>query len=98
MLQLPLLQDPDVAVVWFTACDLRTHDHDALVASAGAVGVVPLYVFDDQVRGTLLWCGLGHECLDEHLRYKLFVYMLCVRSTSDIWAYVCTTIILLGLL
>ena len=52
VLQLPLLQDPDVAVVWFTACDLRTHDHDALVASAGAAGVVPLYVFDDQVRGT----------------------------------------------
>lgn len=48
VLQLPLLQDPDVAVVWFTACDLRTHDHDALVASAGAAGVVPLYVFDDQ--------------------------------------------------
>ena len=52
VLQLPLLQHPDVAVVWFTACDLRTHDHDALVAAAGAAGAVPLYVFDDQVRGS----------------------------------------------
>lgn len=77
VLQLPLLQDPDVAVVWFTACDLRTHDHDALVASAGAAGVIPLYVFDDQVRGTLVWCGLEHECLEEHLRKKLFVYICC---------------------
>ena len=58
VLQLPLLQDPDVAVVWFTACDLRTHDHDALVASAGAAGVVPLYVFDDQVRVSVSICLL----------------------------------------
>lgn len=39
----------DIAVVYFTACDLRTHDHDGLVAAAGAAGVVPVYVFDDQV-------------------------------------------------
>lgn len=50
VLQLPLLGSDDVAVVYFTACDLRTHDHDALVAAAGAAGVVPVYVFDDQVR------------------------------------------------
>ncbi|CAM9863830.1 unnamed protein product [Ectocarpus sp. 6 AP-2014] len=48
VLQLPLLGSDDVAVVYFTACDLRTHDHDALVAAAGAAGVVPVYVFDDQ--------------------------------------------------
>lgn len=49
VLQLPILDEQNVAVVWFTACDLRTHDHDGLVASAMAAGVVPLYVFDDQV-------------------------------------------------
>ncbi|CAM9905700.1 unnamed protein product [Ectocarpus sp. 12 AP-2014] len=48
VLQLPQLGSDDVAVVYFTACDLRTHDHDALVAAAGAAGVVPVYVFDDQ--------------------------------------------------
>lgn len=54
VLDLPVLQqgsdsDGDIAVVYFTACDLRTHDHDGLVAAAGAAGVVPVYVFDDQV-------------------------------------------------
>lgn len=53
MLQLPLVKAPDVAVVWFTACDLRTHDHDALVAVAGAAGAVPLYVFDDQAGAAI---------------------------------------------
>ncbi|CAM9378091.1 unnamed protein product [Pylaiella littoralis] len=53
VLDLPVLQqgsdsDGDIAVVYFTACDLRTHDHDGLVAAAGAAGVVPVYVFDDQ--------------------------------------------------
>ncbi|CAM9726855.1 unnamed protein product [Scytosiphon promiscuus] len=46
--QLPRVSDDDVAVVYFSACDLRIHDHDALVAAAGARGVVPVYVFDDQ--------------------------------------------------
>lgn len=50
VLQLPLLEAPDVAVVWFTASDLRVHDHDGLVAAAGASAVLPVYVFDDQVR------------------------------------------------
>lgn len=50
VLQLPKLGKDDVAIVWFTASDLRIHDHDALVASAGAAGVIPVYVFDDQVR------------------------------------------------
>lgn len=49
VLQLPQLKDPDVAVIWFTASDLRVHDHDGLVAAGGAAGVIPLYVFDDQV-------------------------------------------------
>lgn len=49
VLQLPLLEAPDVAVVWFTASDLRVHDHDGLVAAAGASTVLPVYVFDDQV-------------------------------------------------
>lgn len=49
VLQLPQLKDPDVAVVWFTASDLRVHDHDGLVAAGSAAGVIPLYVFDDQV-------------------------------------------------
>ncbi|CAM9289477.1 unnamed protein product, partial [Hapterophycus canaliculatus] len=50
VLQLPRLGQcsDDVAVVYFSACDLRIHDHDALVAAAGAAGVVPAYVFDDQ--------------------------------------------------
>lgn len=52
VLQLPRVEDTDVAVVWFTACDLRTHDHDGLVAASSAAGVIPVYVFDDQV-GTL---------------------------------------------
>lgn len=56
VLQLPRLDGRHVAVVWFTACDLRTHDHDALVASASASGVVPLYVFDNQVRYTSREC------------------------------------------
>lgn len=50
VLQLPLLEAPDVAVVWFTASDLRVHDHDGLLAAAGASTVLPVYVFDDQVR------------------------------------------------
>ncbi|CAN0259963.1 unnamed protein product, partial [Discosporangium mesarthrocarpum] len=37
-------------VVWFTACDLRTHDHEGLIASAGAARVLPIFVFDDQVN------------------------------------------------
>lgn len=49
VLQLPRVKATDVAVVWFTPCDLRTHDHDGLVAAAGAAGVVPVFVFDDQV-------------------------------------------------
>lgn len=55
VLQLPLLRadSDDVAVVYFSACDLRIHDHDALVAAAGAAGVVPVYVFDDQVSRAL---------------------------------------------
>lgn len=53
VLQLPVLSKGDVAVVWFTASDLRTHDHDGLVAAASAAKVVPLYVFDDQVRTVL---------------------------------------------
>jgi len=47
--QLPVLGSTAVAVVYFTACDLRVHDHDALVATAGAAGVLPVYVFDDMV-------------------------------------------------
>lgn len=50
VLQLPRLDASHVAVLWFTACDLRTHDHDGLIAAASAAGVVPLYVFDNQVR------------------------------------------------
>lgn len=49
VLQLPRVEASDVAVVWFTPCDLRTHDHDGLVAAAGAAGVVPVFVFDHQV-------------------------------------------------
>lgn len=59
VLQLPALTAPDVAVVWFTASDLRTHDHDGLVAVAGAAGVVPLYVFDEQVC-----CHTRYCCID----------------------------------
>lgn len=47
--QLPILGSDAVAVVYFTACDLRVHDHDALVAASGAAGVLPVYVFDEMV-------------------------------------------------
>ena len=53
VLELPALgqgsDSDDVAVVYFTACDLRVHDHDGLVAGAKAARVLPVYVFDDQV-------------------------------------------------
>lgn len=52
--QLPQGSSDDVAVVYFTACDLRVHDHDGLVAAAKAARVLPVYVFDDQVRQVLL--------------------------------------------
>eukprot|EP00752_Nemacystus_decipiens_P012696 g11248.t1 len=55
VLELPVLgqgssssDSEDVAVVYFTACDLRVHDHHGLVAAAKAARVLPVYVFDDQ--------------------------------------------------
>lgn len=53
VLELPVLGQgsgsDEVAVVYFTACDLRVHDHDGLVAATKAARVLPVYVFDDQV-------------------------------------------------
>lgn len=59
VLELPVLRQgsDDVAVVYFTACDLRVHDHDGLVAAAKAARVLPVYVFDDQVCQGLFSCA-----------------------------------------
>lgn len=60
VLELPGLRQgsDDVAVVYYTACDLRVHDHDGLVAAAKAARVLPVYVFDDQVCRSVFWCKL----------------------------------------
>lgn len=72
VLQLPQLGSDDVAVVYFTACDLRIHDHDALVAAAGAAGVVPVYVFDDQVCQSFNVCSTPYDVDGEVCRGAYF--------------------------